>query len=343
VRATVKTKRPHARGVPALKDIGERQAVKALLRIFDRGHPVGLGHDVGVVDWGDDYLVVTTDAINARTHVPAGAAPTQIGWYVVAVTLSDIAASGAFPLGFVGALALPRDTDLEFLKGLAKGMDDCARQFGIAVIGGDTKESDAMTLAGTAFGRVPKARILLRSGAKPGDAVVLTGDLGRSGWASRALADPGQRAEALEVLLRPYPRIEEGIFFSQSGGVTSCMDISDGLGTTVHQLSEASKVSFVIDFDAVPVYTGLAGSERRTLEDLALYYGGDFELLATVSPERLDALLENYRRAKGIEERRKLTVIGKVEAKGGNRLSSKKGGTAPLENRGWEHFRPSHP
>ncbi|TLZ64366.1 MAG: hypothetical protein E6K13_02795 [Methanobacteriota archaeon] len=108
VRATVKTKRPHARGVPALKDIGERQAVKALLRIFDRGHPVGLGHDVGVVDWGDDYLVVTTDAINARTHVPAGAAPTQIGWYVVAVNLSDIAASGALPLGFVAALALPR-------------------------------------------------------------------------------------------------------------------------------------------------------------------------------------------------------------------------------------------
>jgi len=329
--------------VPALKDVGERAAVKELLRIFDRGHPVGLGHDVGVVDWGDDYLVVTTDAVNARTHVPAGAAPAQIGWYLVAVNLSDIAASGARPIGFVGALALPRDTDLDFLKGIAKGMDECARQFGIAVIGGDTKESDVMTLAGTAFGRVPKSRILLRSGARPGDAVLVTGDLGRSGWASRALESPAQRAEALEVLLRPYPRIEEGIFFSQSGAVTSCMDISDGLGTTVHQISEASGVSFLIDFDSIPVYTQLAGGDRRTLEDLALYYGGDFELLATVNPERLDALLEGYRRAKGIEERRKLSVIGKVEAKGGNRLLSKKGGTTPLENRGWEHFRPSHP
>ena len=285
---------------------------------------------------------MTTDVVNARTHVPAGAMPSQIGWYLVAVNLSDIAASGARPLGFVAALGLPRDTDLEVLKGIARGMDECARQFGIAVVGGDTKESSEMTLAGTALGRVPKSRILLRSGARPGDIVVVTGDLGRAGWASRALADPARRTEALELTLRPYPRIEEGIFFSESGAVTSCMDISDGLGTTVHQVSAASKVSFVIDYDATPVYQGLKDADRRTIEDLALYYGGDFELLATVSPDRLADLLERYRQAKGLEERHKLTVIGKVEARGGNRLYSKKGGTVPLEDRGWEHFRSSH-
>jgi len=329
--------------VPALKDVGEREAVRQVLRILDRGLPVGLGHDVGVVDWGEDYLVATTDAVNVRTHVPRGATPAQIGWYLVAVNLSDIAASGAVPLGFVAALALPRDTDLEVLRGIARGMDDCTRQFGIAVVGGDTKESDAMTLAGTAFGRVPKKRILLRVGARPGDVVVVTGDLGRGGWAARSLSDPRQRAEALEALLRPYPRVEEGIFFSESGAVTSCMDISDGLGATVHQVAEASKVSFVIDLDAVPLYRGLGGADRKTVEDLGLYYGGDFELLATVAPDRLDALLEKYRQSKGTEERHKLTVIGKVEGKGGNRLYSKKGGTVPLENRGWEHFRSSHP
>jgi len=148
--------------------------------------------------------------------------------------------------------------------------------------------------------------------------------------------------EALELLMRPYPRIEEGVFFSESGAVTSCMDISDGLGTTVYQVSVASKVFFVIDYDAIPVYRGLKDSDRKTIEDLALYYGGDFELLATVNPDRLTALLEKYRQQKGLEERHKLTVIGKVEARGGNRLYSKKGGTVPLENRGWEHFRSSH-
>ena len=329
--------------MPALKDVGEREAVRQLIRILDRGLPVGLGHDVGAVDWGDDYLVVTTDAVNVRTHIPRGAAPAQIGWYLVAVNLSDIAAAGATPLGFVAALVVPRDTDLEFLRGIARGMDGCARQFGIAVVGGDTKESETMTLAGTAFGRVPKARILLRSGARPGDIVVVTGDLGRSGWASRALGDPRQRTDALEILLRPYPRVEEGIFFSESGAVTSCMDISDGLGTTAFQVSEASRVAFTIDLDALPVYKPLREADRRTIEDLAVYYGGDFELLATVAPDRLDALLEKYRQAKGIEERHKLTVIGKVESKGGNRLYSKKGGTVPLENRGWEHFRSSQP
>jgi thiamine-monophosphate kinase len=328
--------------VPALKDIGERGAVEQLKRILDRGLPIGLGHDVGVVDWGEDYLAVTTDVVSARIHVPAGATPAQIGWYLVAVNLSDIAAAGARPLGFVAALALPRDTELEVLKGIARGMDECARQFGIAVVGGDTKESGEMTLAGTALGRVPKSRILLRSGAKPGDIVVVTGDLGRAGWASRALSDPGRRAEALELLMRPYPRVEEGMFFSESGAVTSCMDISDGLGTTVYQVSQASKVSFVIDYDAIPLYRGVKDADRKTIEELALYYGGDFELLATVNPDRLTALLEKYRQAKGLEERHKLTVIGKVESKGGNRLYSKVGGTVPLENRGWEHFRSSH-
>lgn len=327
--------------MPTLGDIGERAVIEHLKRIFDRGLPVGLGHDVGVVDWGADYLVITTDAVNVKTHVPPGATPAQIGWYLVAVNLSDIAASGAYPLGFVAALALPRETDLEFVKGLAKGMEECARQFGIPIVGGDTKESDVMTLAGTAVGKVPKDRILLRSGARPGDIVVLTGDLGRSGWASRHLADPRSAVDALEVFLRPFPRTEEGIFFSESGVVTSCEDVSDGLGATLHQIAEMSKVSFVVDYDAIPVYKGLRGADRKTVEELALYYGGDFELVATVRPDRLDTLLEKYRVVKGRHEAQKLTVIGKVEAKGGNRLYSKAGGTVPLENRGWEHFRSS--
>ena len=325
--------------MPALKDLGERAVVDQLKKIFDRGHPVGLGHDCGVVEWGEDYLVITTDAVSVRTHVPPGATSQQLGWHLVAINLSDIAAAGAYPLGVVAALAVPRDTELDFVKGLARGMEDCARQFGVAIVGGDTKESETMTLVATAVGKVPKKRILLRSGAKPGDIVVLTGDLGRAGWASRALVNPVQRPQAADLLLRIFPRVQEGIFFSESGVVTSCMDISDGLGTTIDQLSDASKVSFVIDFDAIPLYKGLQGEGRRTLEDLTIYYGGDYELVATVRPDALGPLLEKYRQAKGKEEVHKLTVIGKVEAKGGNRLYSKIGGTVPLENRGWEHFR----
>src|SRR5437773_8166499 len=97
--------------VAKLSDIGERCAIEVLARIYDRGQPIGLGHDCGAVEWGDDYLVVTTDVVNAKTHIPPGATPPQIGWYATAVNLSDIAAAGARPLGFVAALSMPASTD----------------------------------------------------------------------------------------------------------------------------------------------------------------------------------------------------------------------------------------
>src|SRR3972149_10976 len=212
-----------------LSDIGERQAIEILAKTYDRGQPIGLGHDCGVVDWGEDYLVVTTDVVNPRTHIPANATPQQVGWYATAVNLSDIAAAGARPLGFVAALSLPPDTDVEFLRSLGQGMEECAREFGIAVLGGDTKEADQMSVAGTAIGRVRKDQILLRKGARPGDLIVVTGELGRAGLAYRELSASLVRAETMNQLLRPYPRILEGRVFSESRAVTSCMEISDGL------------------------------------------------------------------------------------------------------------------
>src|SRR5437016_7784779 len=103
---------PYATPVTRLSDIGERGAIDILARIYDRGQPIGLGHDCGVVDWDDDYLVVTTDVVNRKTHIPTGATAPQIGWYATAVNLSDIAAAGARPLGFVAAFSMPADTEV---------------------------------------------------------------------------------------------------------------------------------------------------------------------------------------------------------------------------------------
>src|SRR2546428_5473213 len=153
--------------VTRLSDIGERGAIDILARIYDRGQPIGLGHDCGVVEWGDDYLVVTTDVVNRKTHIPAGATAPQIGWYATAVNLSDIAAAGARPLGFVAAFSMPADTEVEFLRGLATGMGECVREFGIAVLGGGSQEGDNPSDAGPAFGRVRKDRIPLRAGGGP--------------------------------------------------------------------------------------------------------------------------------------------------------------------------------
>src|SRR3989475_6669962 len=194
--------------VAKVSDIGERGALDILSRIYDRGQPIGLGHDCGVVEWGDDYLVVTTDVVNRKTHIPAGATAQQIGWYATAVNLSDIAAAGARPLGFVAALSMPADTEVEFLRGLATGVEECVREFGIAVLGGDTKEADILSIAGTAFGRGREDRTLLRTRARAGDAVVVTGDLGRAGHPANILEQAsGMRTEPPNPVLRAHPPI----------------------------------------------------------------------------------------------------------------------------------------
>ena len=322
-----------------LSDIGERGAIEILARIYDRGQPIGLGHDCGVVDWGDEYLVVTTDVVNQKTHIPAGATSQQIGWYATAVNLSDIAAAGARPLGFVAALSMPASTDVEFLRGLAQGMEECVREFGIAVLGGDTKESDALSIAGTAFGRVRKERILLRTGARPGDVIVVTGELGRADHALKMLeGGTAYRIDALNQLLRPYPRVAEGMFLSASGAATSCMDLSDGLGLSLSQMTGMTHLSYQVDYEALPAYRGLAGLPPAVAKDLVLYSGGDYELLATIRPDGLPGLLERF--ASTLSRGPRLTVIGKVAASGGNVLVTKSG-REPLLGKGWEHFRSS--
>jgi len=316
-----------------LEDLGERGAIEVLKRIYDRGHPLGIGDDCALVDWGDHYLLVTTDLISQRQHLPPTATPYQIGWYLVATNLSDVAAMGGYPLGFVAALALPRTMDVNYLRELARGMDECAKEFGIAILGGDTKEAGEITLAGTAFGRVRKDRVLLRTGARPGDAIVVTGDLGRAGWGARKIRAATDVVRATELLVRPKARVEEGKLFAEGGAVTSCMDISDGLGTTLAQMSALARVGFEVDWAKVPLYRELKALPVEDQQELAIYWGGDYELIATVRPERLDEVLRVFQ-----EKRHMLTACGRVLPSGPNVLvvDGKRG---TLHPRGWEHFK----
>jgi len=318
-----------------LEELGERQAIEVLKRIFDRGYPAGMaiGDDCALVDWGDQYLLVTTDVVSQRAHLPPSASPYQIGWFLVAINLSDVAAMGGYPLGFVAALSLPRSLDVNWLRELARGMDECAKEYGIAVLGGDTKEADTITLAGTAFGRIRKDRVLLRRGAKPGDFVVLTGDLGRAGWGARQLRAGTDVPHATELMMRPQPRVEEGKLFAELGGVTSCMDISDGLGTTLAQMGAASEVAFEVEWAKLPVYRDARTLPPADAQQLTLYWGGDYELVATVRPEKLDEIVRTFQ-----EKRHALAVCGRIVAGGPNVLDVD-GKKEVLHPHGWEHFR----
>ena len=168
--------------------------------------------------------------------------------------------------------------------------------------------------------------------------IVVTGEIGRAGHAARRVeGNNALRSEALDQLLRPYPRIAEGMFLSESGAVTSCIDLSDGLGVSVAQLAAMTHLAYQIDFEALPLYRGLKDLPPAAAKDLALYYGGDYELLATVRAEAVGVLLERW---SGAGRGQKLTVIGKVAASGGNVLLTKTG-KEPLLAKGWEHFRSS--
>ena len=285
--------------------------------------------DCAVLDLGgDEYLIVTTDMLHRKTDFPEIMTGWQIGWMSVAVNLSDIAAKGAKPVGVVMAMGLPDDTELSFVEEIVKGMDECAKRFGTEIIGGDTDSHDELTITGTALGTVGKDGLITRSGANVGDITCLTGYTGSAGLALHALlTNTDASDEIMKALFEPFPRINEGMALTASGAVTSMMDTSDGLAMSLHDIGIASNVGFRIYENKLPVHPDvknmLSGEE---LLEMALYSGGDFELLFTVAPEKLEL-------AKKVC---KFTVIGEVIDSGV--VIEKTDGLEKVNARGYGHF-----
>jgi len=304
-------------------NIGERQLIRRISEIL--GGIVN--EDCAVLDAGDQYLVATTDMLHAKSDFPEVMTPWQIGWMTVAVNLSDIAAMGGRPAGVLIAAGIPQDTDLYFIDELFSGFGECADIYETQVLGGDLDSTDELTLTGCAFGFVEKDMILRRSGAKPGDLLCTTGSLGAAGAGLLAWKQGDLKNNFIENLLEPQPRLKEGRALALSRSVSSMMDNSDGLALSLFDLAEVSKVGFVVQEDALPISEGIEEVVgRREAVDLVLSAGGDYELVFTVRPEK-------------IEEARKasdLTVIGSVVEEG---IWIEAGGKKKkLEPKGYEHF-----
>lgn len=291
---------------------------------------VGAGEDdCAVLDiGGDDFLLLTTDMLHRKTDFPQQMSGWQIGWMSVAVNLSDIASKGAKPLGILMAMGLPPDTELDFLQDIVKGMNDCARKFNTHILGGDTDSHDEITMTGTALGSIKKKLLVRRSGAKPGDLVCVTGNLGTAGAAIMSL-DKGIPVESkiMKALFEPAPRINEGIALVGTCAVSSMMDISDGLALSLHDIGKASCVGFKIYEDRLPVIPEVADIlEGDELLQAVVYTGGDFELLFTVPPDRIGI----------VKSACPLTVIGEVINEG---IFIQRGsGMEKLKDKGYEHF-----
>ncbi|MBB5632550.1 thiamine-monophosphate kinase [Cryobacterium mesophilum] len=276
-----------------LSTLGELGESAVLGRIFPRlpaasAQLLGPGDDAAVVAAADGRFVVTTDLM---VHGPdfrlAWSLPHDLGWKAAASNLSDVAAMGAVPTALVVAIAAPADSPISLLEGIADGFRDACGALapGCGIVGGDLSVSDTLTIAVTAFGDLAGRPPVLRSGARPGDVVAVSGALGEAAAGLRvlfaeALDANGAPDAVLASLVRdrttaqltPSPPIADGPL-AASAGATSMVDLSDGLAIDASRVARASGVR--IDFDR-----GALGADP----DLALGGGEDHSLLATFPP-----------------------------------------------------------
>jgi len=281
-----------------------------------------IGDDGAVIPFGDTHLVLTIDMLSEKVDLPEGATPHAIGWRAVAVSLSDLAAMGAKPLGVMLALGAPK-FERVFLEELLTGVLDCCRSVETRYVGGDLSRSDELVLVSAALGEAK--RPIRRAGAQMGDLVCITGELGRTAAALK-LFERGE-AQRANRLFEFVPRVREGKALGRYA--TSMIDVSDGLARSLHQLGEASGAGFHVRYREIPVAAEveeLAQSEEERRE-MALHTGEDFELLFTLPAEQLSHA----------QKACSFAVIGEVTPRGeGIRLEDEEG-LHKLEDRGYEH------
>lgn len=267
---------------------------------------VGIGDDAAIVAPAKNRLeVLTVDALVEGVHFDRRFTPPEaIGHRALAVNLSDLAAMGAEPRHALLSLALPATMSLDDFDRLAAGFGQLAHQHKLALIGGNlTRTAGPLVIDVTVVGTVKRRRALLRSGARPGDDVYVSGSVGLAAAGLAALragdTDPAL-ASAIERYLCPQPRVRLGVLLGRNGAASACMDLSDGLADAVTQVSRASGVGMIIDASTIPTDAaalarlGLGGSNPLTT---AITAGDDYELLFTVRPRLRNRLRTVSRQA----------------------------------------------
>lgn len=280
---------------------------------------LGLIDDAAILQAEGDDIVVTTDAIVEGVHFLKDDPADTVARKALRVNLSDLAAKGATPAGFVLTLAL-RDVSEAWLAPFAQALGADAMQFGCPLLGGDTVSTPGpLMISVTAFGRVPPQRMVLRSGAKPGDHVVVTGSIGdaalgldvlKGGAAATALAADANARDALIQRYRvPQPRV--ALAQAVRDHASAAMDVSDGLMGDLAKLCVASAVSALIDAAAIPLSAPVRTllKQGQVAIETIVSGGDDYEILCTIPENRLDSFESAAARA-GVP----VAVIGAVVA-----------------------------
>jgi thiamine-monophosphate kinase len=332
-----------------LSDIGEFgliERIRSRKTDHDEDLVVGIGDDCAVVRRGPVLEVLTTDCLVEGTHFEQGwLSMEDIGWKALAVNVSDVAAVGGLPKHALVTLFLPEDFTAKQVDDLYAGMEECGKVTGVSVVGGDiVRTVGPFAISVTLSGVCERDQLVLRSGARQDDTIVVTGSLGQAsvgmrllheGWSS---GDP-KAEECVKRFRRPAPRLTEARTIVQTLLPSSMIDISDGLLSDLWHVMDASGVGAVLDADSIPVGNCVMDyfeGDREEALSQAVAGGEDYELLFTVSGRHSEQLAE-VGRSLGVD----LTSIGKITAKGtGVRLAGE-GGERELGRAGFDHFRPA--
>jgi thiamine-monophosphate kinase len=297
----------------------------------------GIGDDCALLDVGTDALwAVTTDMLVERIHFLPAVDAESLGHKALAVNLSDLAACGATPRCFFLALALPA-VDEAWLADFSRGLFALADRYGCGLAGGDTTRSpDGITISITALGTVPRGEQLLRDGARPGDDIWVSGELGDAAFALRLRRDemaddPTRTPLNFDRLERPTPRIELGERLR--GLASSAIDVSDGLVGDLRHVLEKSGVGARIDWPAVPRSARLRELADPLQRRFALTGGDDYELLFTAPAKRRGQIAQA-----GIDAGVALSRIGIIEAAGGLAVVDAAGAAVDTELDAYDHF-----
>lgn len=290
----------------SLRDLGEDALIARLLRGFSGGKDliVGPGDDCAVVDPGRGPLrLLKTDAIVEGVHFLPDTPPQKVGWKAVARVLSDFAAMGGKPEHLLVTVAVNAERPLAWMDGLYRGIRKCLEKHGGVLAGGETSRlPDGALISVAGEGSVERKKLVLRSGGRPGDLVLVTGQLGGS--------IAGKHLDFT-------PRLLEAAWLTEHLRPSAMMDLSDGLAKDLPRLAAASECGFLLD-GAIPATPGCTREQ-------ALGDGEDYELLLTVSPARWEKVATAWKQA---FPKLPLTPIGKLT----------NAGRSPALEGGWDHF-----
>jgi len=299
--------------VTTLRDIGEDALIERLIHLVPRdpNPAAGPGDDCAVIDPGphsEILQLLKTDALVGRVHFLPDTPARAVGWKAAARVVSDFAAMGGKPERFLVTVALPAETEVSWVEDLYRGIGDCLTGFTAVLAGGETSSvpaGSAPVISIAATGSVLREHLLLRSTAKTGDFLLVTGTLGGS-----------LQGKHLDFT----PRVREARWLAANWKPNAMMDLSDGLAKDLPRMAAASGCGFVVDKSALPLSPGVNISQ-------ALGDGEDFEILFAMAPEKVPGLLAAWPTAfPGLP----ITVIGHmVDAGSGDVLTG-----------GWDHFAP---